>query len=298
MMSTYNGGKHVAEQIESIMRQQCDYYIRLIIRDDGSSDETCKIVKRCIEEWPERIELIEGDNEGYNASFFELIMKAGGYDYYSISDQDDVWLENKIQTACDMLEKEKPTIPLLYASTSYLVHDEMVPYGITRKKSKPLKLYNTIVQNICPGHSQVFNNELLKLLQRPIDTNLLYVYDSWITNTANLYGKILFDNTPHTLYRQYSGNQLGYGAGPLGRIRTSIKRNRSNDGYKYRKQIEYFIRFNEAKLKPSKEYHELLRFINAKKWHQRLLYSMSTKLYRQNIIETILLRFAILFGRF
>ena len=298
MMSTYNGEKYLREQINSILNQKTSYEVHLRIRDDGSKDRTCEIVEECIDRHPDRVELIRGHNLGYNGSFFSLIQGARGYDYYSLSDQDDVWADNKLQIACDAIDRTGKGIPVLYASTSYLVHDDLNPYGITRQKERTMDLYNTIVQNICPGHTQVMNNCLIELLQREIDIDRIYVYDSWIANMANLYGVLLFDNDPHTYYRQYAGNQLGSGVGKIGQLIRSVTRNKNGDGLKYRKQIEYFFEYNYAKLSEGEYFYEIDRFVNAKTFSARLKYSLSGRLYRQSSMETVLLYLAIIFGRF
>ena len=298
IMSTYNGEKHLREQIDSIMCQKTEHEVHLRIRDDGSKDTTCEIIESYIEKYPMRIELIRGENKGYNYSFFSLIRGAEGYDYYSISDQDDVWLPDKLQIACESIDKIKEDIPVMYASTSYLVHDDMIPYGTTRKKERELTMLNTIIQNICPGHTQVMNNRLVELLNEEIDTNRIYVYDSWIQNIANLYGVIVFDNEPHTYYRQYEGNQLGSGSGMIGQLIASVKRVSTNDGHKYRRQIEYFLERNVNQLKKQGSFKEINRFVTSKTVLRRLEYFFTGKTYRQKRIETFTFRCAVLIGKY
>lgn len=298
MMSTYNGEKHLSEQIESILNQKTAYEIHIRIRDDGSKDRTVEIAEKYARSYPDQIEIIRGENLGYNGSFFYLIRSAEGFDYYSISDQDDVWLEDKLQVACDAIDNVNEDIPILYASTSYLVRNDLIPYGMTRKKVRDLSLYNTIVQNICPGHSQVMNSKLIYLLKDNIDCNRIYVYDSWIQNVANLFGKIVFDNNPHTYYRQYEGNQLGSGSGKLGQLLSSLKRNKSNDGIKYRIQIEYFIEKYKAELIDYGYYSELKSFVDAKTVVERIKYIVRTKLIRQNAFESLVFYCAVILGRF
>ena len=298
LLSSYNGEKYIKEQILSIINQEIDCRVDIRIRDDGSKDNTCKIIEELIKEYPKRIELIRGENIGYNRSFFELINGAGGYKYYSISDQDDVWLKNKLQVAKEWLDNDKEEVPILYASTSYLVYDDLKPYGTTRKKVRELSIYNTIIQNICPGHAQVFDNKLLALLQRDMDVSKIYVYDSWITNVAMLYGKILFNNESYTLYRQHNKNQLGYGKGIIGQLKSSMNRVKINDGAKYRTQIIYFVDFFGDKMKELKFNQEIGKFLNSKSFFQRIKYMCVGKLYRQKKIESVAFYVANILGKF
>lgn len=298
LLSSYNGEAYIESQIMSIINQKINCEVNIRIRDDGSCDNTCIIIEKLMEQYPERIELIRGDNIGYNKSFFELFNNTSGYKYYAISDQDDIWLENKLQVALEWMNKEDYEQPLLYASTSYLVKDDMIPYGTTRKKIREFSVYNTIIQNICPGHTQVMNNSLLDLLKNDIDTSQIYVYDSWITNMAMLYGKILFNNKPYTLYRQHLKNQLGYGKGMLGQVMSSVKRTQKGDSKKYKKQIQYFFEKNRTMLEEKGFFDELYKFLDSEKVIDRVKYMFTGKLYRQKKIESLAFYIANVLGKF
>ncbi|WP_276834352.1 glycosyltransferase, partial [Massilicoli timonensis] len=99
LLSAYNGEKYISAQIESILYQKTEHQVDLLIRDDGSNDDTLNILQEYETKYPDRIKVVEGENIGYNKSFFWLIQEANGYDYYSLSDQDDVWLDNKLDIA-------------------------------------------------------------------------------------------------------------------------------------------------------------------------------------------------------
>lgn len=299
LMSSYNGEKYIEKQIRSVMGQSIAPQVTLRIRDDGSTDKTCKIIERLAEEYYGKIELIKGKNLGYNDSFFLLINEAGGYDYYSLCDQDDVWFSSKLEAAVQELDSQDDSMPLLYASTSYLSGDDLRPYGQTRRKRKPFTIYNTAIQNICPGHTQVLNNALLKIIQEEnVNSDRVYVYDSWITSQAVLYGKIIFNNSSFAYYRQHKKNQLGYGAGKIGQLFASIKRNETGDGYKYRGQVEYLVEINRKELIKAKAYDEFRRFLRAKTFREKLMYAVSSKLYRQNKMETVVWHIGVLSGHY
>lgn len=298
LMSSFNGQNYIREQIRSIMLQDSEYQIDLRIRDDGSNDGTCQTITEMQREYPGRIELIRGERIGYNASFFRLLNDADGYKYYALSDQDDVWLPNKVQVACERLDKQNSDAPLLFASTSYLAGDDLKPYGKTRIQLREFSIFNTIIQNICPGHTQIMNNALLELVGGDINTSKIYVYDSWITNMAVLYGKVLFSNDSFAYYRQHKMNQLGSGVGGIGQLITSSRRTKSGDGKKYRSQIEYFTIANEEKLSQEGFMKELKEFVDADSFLDRLKYVTHSKLYRQSRLETIAFDLAVLVGRF
>ena len=297
LLSSFNGGSYIKEQIDSILNQETRHNIHLRIRDDGSSDDTLRIIRDFQKRFPDKIELIKGDNLGFNGSFFALLDTASGYDYYSLSDQDDIWLPDKLQIACDMIDSADFAMPVLYASTSTLIHDDKIPYGITRKKKREMALYNTIVQNICPGHTIVINDALVRLIKN-VDSSRIYAFDAWIENVANIYGRIIFDNTPHTLYRQYGYNKMGAASGKFSKLRLSTKRALRNEGLSYRRQIEYFVNQYQDILTEKGYYDELKRFLNAKSTLERIRYALTGKIYRQSKLETIALRIAIILGKF
>ena len=72
-MSTYNGEKYLSEQLDSIIHQETDAELHICIRDDGSKDNTIRIIKDYQKNYPSLIDLIEGTNIGVNASYFELV---------------------------------------------------------------------------------------------------------------------------------------------------------------------------------------------------------------------------------
>lgn len=299
LLSAYQGERYLREQIESILRQKTECSVTLRIRDDGSRDATVNVIRAAMERYPGRIELVSGEHIGGNAGFFRLLDGAAGYDYYAISDQDDLWLPDKLETACAALEREDPNLPLLYASVSWLASgDALKRYGTTRPRRRPLHPYNTLIQNICPGHTQVMNNALLRLVQRETDVSRIYVYDAWIANLAMLYGKVLFDNRPHTLYRQHGGNQMGTGSGALGKLLRSAERAREGDGLRYREQIAYFAEVHRAELARQGLLGEVEAFLNSRTPWERLRYILRSRLYRQSAAETAAFRLAVLLGKF
>lgn len=294
LLSSYNGEKYIEDQIISIMNQ--NQFVDLLIRDDGSKDNTVAIIKKLQKKYHDRIKLIEGTNIGYIKSFFELIKIAQGYKYYSLSDQDDVWLPRKLDTAIEWLEKENQNIPLLYASSSYLVHDNLVPYGTTQKMITHLTFYNTIIQNFLPGHNQVMNQMLLNELKKDIDYSKIYVHDSWITNVAIIKGKVLFNNESFVYYRQHQSNEVGFGKGKIGWFKERIKRIKNKDNLKYAIQINEFYKTYKSYL--NKDYlTELEFFIESNKTLlDRFKFICTTKLYRQSKMQTMLFKILYLTG--
>ena len=121
LLSTYNGEKYLKEQIESILKQK-EVDKKLIVRDDGSSDSTIKILEE-ISNKNKKIIFYKGKNIGPARSFMELLKKSEEADYYSFADQDDIWEENKIISAINKLNNINE--PELYLSALGIVNESL-----------------------------------------------------------------------------------------------------------------------------------------------------------------------------
>ena len=120
LMSTYNGEDYIREQLDSILAQSYPD-VDILIRDDGSKDDTFVILKE-YEERHSNIKAFQGENLGINKSFFELLKKSQG-DYIGFCDQDDYWLPEKIEKAVQQLERM--TGPALYCGAKTLVNENL-----------------------------------------------------------------------------------------------------------------------------------------------------------------------------
>lgn len=290
LLSTYNGEKYLKDQLNSILNQKTNYEINILIRDDGSTDSTKSILEEYEINFAKKIKCVYGENIGYIASFFELIKIADSYDYYALCDQDDVWLENKVEDAVNALLKEDNSIPLLYASRSFLVDDNLKIYGMTQKKNLDLCYLNTIIQNILPGHEQVFNYKLISELKIPLEYTKMYAHDSWIVNVAAIKGKIVFDNTPHVYYRQHDSNKIGYGKGKLGWIQERVRRIKNNENKLFSKQIAYFYDVYKESMNEIEIRETLLFLQNKNSIYSRVKFVLFSKLKRQTKPQTLLFK--------
>lgn len=294
LLSTYNGEKYIREQLESLSKQSSIGNFQVLIRDDGSTDKTVEIIEAYADKY-NFVKLTKGRNIGYINSFFELIKNADYSDYYALCDQDDVWNSDKLSSAIKMLQEENANIPLLYGSRCRIVDKDLNVKGETKKQTRNITLYNSLIQNIAPGHTMVFNNELRQIIINEVhDTNEVYVHDSLILNIAVIKGKFIFDNEPHDLYRQTGENYFGYANG-LGWIKSRTEKLKNGEGKKYSKQVKYLYRKFYDDISDA-EKQEINKFINAKNLYERVKYTSVTKLYRQSSKETFLFKLAYIFG--
>lgn len=209
LMSAYNGEKYIKEQIESILNQQ-GVEVSLLIRDDGSRDNTVLILEQYSKN-NENVQYYKGSNIGACQSFFDLLNHADrDYDYFAFSDQDDYWLPKKLSRAVEVLEgKKSENCPLLYGSMVIYASEDLkdrreVPY----KNRREVTFGNALVENIFMGCTEVFNRSLLELVAEHIPKKNVW-HDWWLYLTAACFGQALYDEKALILYRQHGNNQLG-----------------------------------------------------------------------------------------
>lgn len=198
-MSTYNGEKYLKEQLDSIFAQE-GVEVHLLVRDDGSKDNTINILKEY------NLELIEGINLGPTNSFLELIQLAGEYDYYAFADQDDVWDKDKLFEAVKQLEKSSSYA--VYSGNTRLVDKKLDLIRVEEFEPK-IDLGSAIVKNFVTGCTTVFNRSLFEVLKK-VKPKFAASHDWWVNLVClSLGGTSIYDVKPHMSYRQHENNVVG-----------------------------------------------------------------------------------------
>lgn len=208
LLSTYNGERYLAEQLESILSQKFECNLTLIIRDDGSSDNTRNILL-AHEKANQNIILSFGDNVGVVQSFFELLKMANETlhaDFYFLCDQDDIWLPDKIKRACGMLRMQNGSC--LYSS-SLNVTDEHLQHKYVMKHSLAHSSYDAIYTNAVTGCTAAWNKHFQELIRIPDGSEEVLMHDWWLYLIAAFFGTHVYDERPSIMYRQHSANVVG-----------------------------------------------------------------------------------------
>lgn len=207
LLSTYNGQMYLRELLDSLVHQK-DVAADLLVRDDGSKDRTLSV----LDEFRSllSIHVIRGKNVGPSKSFFRLIRSAPlTYDYYAFCDQDDVWMEDKLSTAVKRLDGFDPASPCLYYSGQDLVDDDLELLSRHILDDGRSEKANFIFNQMA-GCTAVFNRALMTELQS-YSPHHIYMHDAWCYKLCCvLQGHICIDPEGKILYRQHSGNTIGY----------------------------------------------------------------------------------------
>ncbi len=223
LLSTYNGESFLREQLNSLLAQiGVETYI--LVRDDGSKDDTQKILFEYQIMYPEKFTIIRGENIGWKRSFFELLSIAKrnmeSYDYYAFCDQDDIWLPRKLQRAVEKIG-ELTTDIRLYCSNLYY-YKNGCNCGLIRNEDYLPTIENCLIRNYATGCTIVFNKALFFVLTAHMPQAEL-IHDFWTYQVAVLLGSVYIDKDAYILYRQHSNNQIGSKKGWLEKWRRRLR---------------------------------------------------------------------------
>lgn len=215
LMATYNGARYVQEQLDSFAAQiGVDW--RLIVSDDGSTDETAAIVAAFSRANPGRVRWVEGPRQGACANFRHLIAHIpADADFVAFSDQDDVWMPLKLGRAIHHLSQATSDQRALYCSRTQIVNGDLIPQGLSRALRKKPSFSNAIVQNIAGGNTMVLNRAAIALIKSAnAEAGEIVIHDWWVYQiVTGGDGLIIFDREPCLMYRQHSNNMIGDNSG-------------------------------------------------------------------------------------
>lgn len=214
LMCTFNGERFLKEQLDSFITQTHQNWT-LWVSDDGSTDQTLEILRATQAEWGEhRLKIVEGPRKGFARNFLSLACRPEiEADYYAFSDQDDVWLPEKLSRAIGMLEKLPQNAPSLYGSRTQLINAEGKIVGISKLIPHDLSFHNALVQNVAGGNTMVFNQHLRDALQFAGADLDIVSHDWWLYLVATaIQSTVLFDQEPLIHYRQHKHNLVGANA--------------------------------------------------------------------------------------
>ncbi len=225
VLSTYNGEKFLAEQLDSLIDQSYKNLI-IVARDDGSSDGTLKIIRDYQSKFPDLFHVIDDDGRNLGAikSYSLLIdyvlahKKQLGLNkaYIMLCDQDDIWIVEKAAIEMQsMIEAEAcftTETPILVHSDMQVISDsrELIADSFIKYQGLDInrgKFSQILLSNIVTGCT-VLLNECLARKSIPI-SQVSIMHDWWLALVASAFGKLVLINQPLVGYRQHDSNTIG-----------------------------------------------------------------------------------------
>lgn len=207
LMSSYNGEKYIRQQIDSILAQQCDFAFDLWVRDDGSHDSTPEILRSY--QNAGKLQWYTGVNLKPAHSFWDLLLRCPGYDYYCFADQDDIWHTDKLQRAIEPLIGIEA--PALYFANARLVDGALAYLGRNVYRQKPqTDFYSLVCNGGILGCTMALNASLAQLLQQAPVPEKMVMHDAFAAIVCAMFdGTIVYDEQAHMDYRQHGNNVVG-----------------------------------------------------------------------------------------
>jgi len=212
-LCTHNGARYVGEQVATILRQTVPVS-QIVLSDDASTDDTVAIVEAAVA--GSGVELVVLRNEpalGVVANFEQATAACTG-DLIALSDQDDVWHDDKLER---ILAAFGPGV-LLVHSDATLVDGDLVPLPSTllgsleatpaeRRELADGRSFDTFLRrNLVTGATAALRRELLETA-RPFPPS--WVHDEWLAIVAAAVSRTHLVDERLVDYRQHGGNQIG-----------------------------------------------------------------------------------------
>lgn len=228
LLGLYNAGEALAEQLESFVEQtHADW--DLLASDDGSTDGTVPAMEafaRRMGTQGRRVELADGPGTGATANFMSLLERSPeGAAWLALSDQDDVWLPDRLSRGLAALSSVPYGLPALYCSRTWVADANLARRRLSIRFLRPPSFRNALVQNIASGNTILLNRSAAALARveapraaataRP-GTGL---HDWWLYQiVTGAGGRVVHDPEPTLLYRQHGGNLVGSNDGNVARF--------------------------------------------------------------------------------
>lgn len=220
LLATRNGGKYLRAQLDSLATQTLPP-ARVMISDDGSTDDTRAIIRAFAAECPAiRVSLLDGPGLGAAMNFRFLLMQAPEETgFVALCDQDDVWLPDKLARAVRMLAGTGE--PALYCARSWEWDEKRDRRHLSRPAPPRPGFRHALVQNIAGGNTMLLNRAALALMREAgREVRELVVHDWWIYQVLSGAGaRVVHDDRPVLLYRQHAGNLIGANRGLPAKLR-------------------------------------------------------------------------------
>lgn len=213
-IATYNGERFVREQIDSILCQLSSDD-EVIVSDDGSTDNTVAILNNIGDK---RIRIIVGPRKHSPTQNFECALKASKGDYIFLSDQDDVWKQNKVEVCMKWLHQYACVVSDAEVTDCRL--NPLHPSLYAIMQVRPGRIYNTIWKNGYTGCCMAFRRDVLNA-SLPFPKSVP-MHDIWIGNVAAFKYNVKFITDKLIYFRRHDDTVSCNGKGSKFTIRQQI----------------------------------------------------------------------------
>ena len=279
VLATYNGGKFLREQLDSLLAQK-GVKVSILVRDDASQDGTVKI----LDEYQDKglLTWYTGEHLNVQKGYLDLLKHVGETDYYAFCDQDDVWDEDKLLIAVTELDDLPQDRPSMYFCSQRLVDENLNFLSVHIISTDRSDHTNFLMSNVA-GCTAVFNRVLVEAVNSA-NPEFILMHDSWLFKVClALGGNYYADAAAHINYRQHANNVAGLNNGIRGKLRQAKRR---IEVFEIQKQCESLYKeYSDAMTPEYKEYTDLI--VNYKRNRLKVLHEVDFKSKGLNAIVKI-----------
>jgi len=203
VVATYNGATYLPAQLESIV-QQTYKPSQIIIIDDASSDDTLLVANNFAAHHPEVMVIQNETRLGYIKNFEKGMLFANAH-YIALSDQDDIWMPNKLAVLISAIGNQM----LAYSDSELIDADGHLLNQKMSSIKNQLDYHTPLMYTVgawAPGHAMLFKKELV---EKAVPFPTLVTHDFWLGFVATCYSTIVYVNEPLVHYRQHTQNAIG-----------------------------------------------------------------------------------------
>lgn len=293
ILCTYNGDRFLKKQLDSYKTQTFKDWT-LFVFDDQSTDQTENIIKEFSKTVLNKVIFTRNKEKlGFAKNFLYNLRGLDGFNYYAFSDQDDIWLNEKLERAIDFLDAKNA--PSLYCGRTKLIDENENFLGFSPIFKKKPNFKNALVQSIAGGNTMVFNKKLYEKICQFKYTDV--ITHDWIIYqiTTALNGNVFYDRKPFVLYRQHQSNVIGSNNGIIAKL-FRLKRLLRSEFLKWNDQNIFLLKNNLffIKDKNKKTLHFFEKSRKDKFFFKRIYLLKKSGVYRQTFFGHIALYFACL----
>ncbi len=202
VLAAYNGGEYIKAQLESVL-SQLSVDDEVVISDDNPSGNTAEAIKDILSV-DKRIRYIHGPGKGVIKNFENAIKNATG-DYIFLCDQDDIWLDGKVEAV--MKEFENGALVVMHDAKIVDSNLNVTENSFFESHGSGTGIIKNIIKNSYIGCCMAFSSKLKEFLL-PFPDNLP-MHDQWIGLIGEKKGKVSLINTPYLLYRRHDATVTG-----------------------------------------------------------------------------------------
>jgi len=278
LLATHNPTETIEEQINSIYTQK-SVKVKIYWGDDRSTEETKEYVRKLLA----GKNYVEINDTGIGATKnFLHLLRFPTEDYIAFSDQDDIWLPEKLIQHVNLI-KDSSDLPALSHSNSLVLKN-----GKTHKKKSVCQdhtFYQLSWQNCVQGCTILLNSKAQQLLNS-MPQNCVLAHDWWAAQVISLYGKIFFNEYVDLLYRIHSENEVGL-PGTAARVKRSLSRSPNVQSQQALEILEYEGAGDNSHMFEIEDMRSYWAQISSGGWLSRIKIALMGEKARKSVLEDL-----------